>query len=77
VSRAQELLDYRSELEQQLASARFRIMNLNETLEEDERVWRAHLQAKIDAVADAAACDALIRNIDDALLELAQEVEQR
>jgi hypothetical protein len=70
-SQVQSLLDWRSELERQAAGARFRLTNIQETLEEDRRIFESHLQMKIDAAADLAASEALIGAINDDLQELA------
>lgn len=71
--KAQELLAERDEYARQLASARFRLANLVSTIDQDEKVLRSHRQMQLDSACEAAALEALVRELDDQLLELAQE----
>lgn len=71
--KAQELLAERDEYARQLASARFRLTNLVETIEQDEKILKSHRTMQLDAACEAAALEALVREFDDQLLELAQE----
>ncbi len=76
MSKTQALLNDREEFARQLASAKFRLKNIAATIAEDERVLASHRAMQLDAACECAAFGALVRAIDEELLELAQEAEQ-
>jgi hypothetical protein len=70
--KSQELLDERAELEGQLASAQFMLVNIGKALEEDGQTIAAHLQAKVEIACQVERYRTLIERIDGDLLELVE-----
>jgi hypothetical protein len=74
--RVGELLRDKEDFEKEIAALEFKRGNISRTLEEDERIVKAHRQAQLDICVDLAVKRTLLEQVDDELLALAAEAER-
>jgi len=75
MSAVQQLLDEREQLEREIESSKFMLERINETLREDQRLLDTHHAARVEIASTLAVKEALLEQVNDDLLALADAAE--